>query len=479
MTSQPSLFQGLNDAQREAVETVDGPLLIVAGPGSGKTRVITHRIAHLVHDYGIPPYRIAAVTFTNKAAREMRDRVARLVGTNANSVTGGTFHAFCGRMLRQYGEMIGVNRNYSIYDSDDQLALIKQAEQMASKDPQRFPPRTIQSIISRAKSVMMNSQALERAAGDYSEKTAAEVYYYYEELLARNNAVDFDDLLLKAVLLLENNGEIRDLYQRQYPFLMIDEFQDTNVAQYQLSRLLTGPSQNVCVVGDPDQSIYSWRNADIRNILSFQSDYPGAKVIALEQNYRSTGAILSAAKSLIASNRMRLDKDLFTSNADGDPLVVHEAYDEEEEARLRHIRGGTPGAVQELQPRGLRGDVPGQRPVAGTGGGLSPPGSQVPAGGRSPVLPSAGDQGPAGLPASPPEPPGRGQPGPGGERTAPGYRSQDYADPAGVGPRVRRYPCTPPCSRWPPPRIPGRRHRSVLRPVLSMPSRPSSRWRSG
>ncbi len=332
MTSQASLFQGLNDAQREAVETVDGPLLIVAGPGSGKTRVITHRIAHLVHDYGVPPYRIAAVTFTNKAAREMRDRVARLVGTDANSVTGGTFHAFCGRMLRRYGEMVGVNRNYSIYDSDDQLALIKQAEQMASKDPQRFPPRTIQSIISRAKSVLMNSQALERAAGDYFEKTAAEVYYYYEELLARNNAVDFDDLLLKAVLLLENNGEIRELYQRQYPFLMIDEFQDTNVAQYQLSRLLTGPSQNICVVGDPDQSIYSWRNADIRNILSFQSDYLGVKVIALEQNYRSTGAILSAAKSLIASNRMRLDKDLFTANADGDPLVVHEAYDEEEEA---------------------------------------------------------------------------------------------------------------------------------------------------
>ena len=332
MINGTNLLEGLNQAQAEAVTAVEGPLLIVAGPGSGKTRVITHRIAHLVHNHGIRPHRIAAMTFTNKAAREMRDRVARLVGPGANNVTGGTFHSFCARLLRRHGEMVGLNPNYSIYDSDDQISLLKQSLQMAEIDPKRIPPRTVQSIISRAKSVLMNSQALERAAGDYFEKAAAEVYYYYEELLARNNAVDFDDLLLKTVLLLENGGELRRMLQQQYQFLMIDEFQDTNVAQYRLSQLLTGEAHNICVVGDPDQSIYSWRNADIRNILSFQHDYPEAQVVALEQNYRSTAAILSAAKSLISSNSMRLDKDLYTNNGDGEPVVVHEAYDEEEEA---------------------------------------------------------------------------------------------------------------------------------------------------
>ena len=254
MINGTNLLEGLNPAQAEAVTAVEGPLLIVAGPGSGKTRVITHRIAHLVHNHGIRPHRIAAMTFTNKAAREMRDRVARLVGPGANNVTGGTFHSFCARLLRRHGEMVGLNPNYSIYDSDDQISLLKQSLQMAEIDPKRVPPRTVQSIISRAKSVLMNSQALERAAADYFEKASAEVYYYYEELLARNNAVDFDDLLLKTVLLLENGGELRRMLQQQYQFLMIDEFQDTNVAQYRLSQLLTGDDHNICVVGVPGAS---------------------------------------------------------------------------------------------------------------------------------------------------------------------------------------------------------------------------------
>jgi DNA helicase-2/ATP-dependent DNA helicase PcrA len=326
------LLEGLNPAQREAVETVDGPLLIVAGPGSGKTRVITHRIAYLVRVCGVIPYRIAAVTFTNKAAREMRDRLQRLVGTGINSLTVGTFHSFCALLLRREGAFIGLDPNYSIYDTDDQLALIKQSMELAELDPKRNHPRAALSVISRAKSVLMDSRGLAQRPENHFEELCARVYHHYEELLARNNAVDFDDLLLKAVQLLRESDAVREKYRQRYRYLMIDEFQDTNIAQYRLAQLLTGDEQNICVVGDPDQSIYSWRNADIRNILSFQQDYPRAKTIALEQNYRSTVTILEAAKSLISANGMRLKKDLFTKNEPGVPLVVHEAYDEEEEA---------------------------------------------------------------------------------------------------------------------------------------------------
>ena len=314
------------------METIQGPLLIVAGPGSGKTRVITHRVAYLVRVCGVSPYRIAAVTFTNKAAREMRDRLQRLVGGNSNSLTVGTFHAFCALLLRRDGAFIGLNPNYSIYDSDDQLTLIKRSMELAELDPKRHHPRAVQSVISKAKSVLMDSQGLAQQRENYFEEVCAQVYHHYEELLSRNNAVDFDDLLMKAVQVLRESNEVRERYQRRYQYLMVDEFQDTNVAQYRLARLLTGEEQNICVVGDPDQSIYSWRNADIRNILSFQQDYPNAKKIDLEQNYRSTGTILEAAKSLISANAMRLQKDLFTENQAGVPVTVHEAYDEQEEA---------------------------------------------------------------------------------------------------------------------------------------------------
>ena len=326
------MLQGLNPPQREAVETIQGPLLIVAGPGSGKTRVITHRIAYLLRVCGVSPYRIAAVTFTNKAAREMRDRLERLVGGSSNSLTVGTFHAFCALMLRRDGDPIGLESNYSIYDSDDQLALIKRSMELAELDPKRHHPRSVQSVISKAKSLLMDSRGLAQQRENYFEELCAQVYHHYEEMLSRNNAVDFDDLLMKAVQLLQESHEVRERYQQRYQYLMVDEFQDTNVAQYRLARLLTGEDQNICVVGDPDQSIYSWRNADIRNILSFQQDYPQAKTIALEQNYRSTGTILEAAKSLITANGMRLRKDLFTENESGAPVTVHEAYDEQEEA---------------------------------------------------------------------------------------------------------------------------------------------------
>ena len=331
------LIAGLNDAQTEAVMCTEGPLLIVAGPGSGKTRVVTHRIAYLVRECHVSPYRIAAVTFTNKAAREMRDRIQRLVGPEADATFSGTFHAFCARMLRRYGEGVGLDSNYTIYDSEDQLGLIKQSMELAEVDAKRNSPRSMQAIISRAKSLLMDSVGLARQAqaeGSYPEELAARVYHHYEELLARSNAVDFDDLLLRAVQLLQENREIREDYHRRYPYLMVDEFQDTNIAQYRLARLLTGPDRNICVVGDPDQSIYSWRNADIRNILSFQKDYPDARLIALEQNYRSTRTILDVAGSLIANNGMRVEKALTTEKAAGADVVVHEAYTPNEEAEF-------------------------------------------------------------------------------------------------------------------------------------------------
>ena len=334
-THPPDILDGLNDAQAEAVITTEGPLLIVAGPGSGKTRVVTHRIAYLVRESSVSPYRIAAVTFTNKAAREMRDRIQGLQVPDADSVFAGTFHAFCARLLRRYGEGVGLDSNYTIYDADDQLGLIKQSMQLADVDEKRNPPRAIQGVISRAKSLLMDSVGLAKRAqmeDDFQAEIAARVYHHYEELLGRSNAVDFDDLLMRAVQLLQENLDVREDYHRRYHYLMVDEFQDTNIAQYRLARLLTGPDQNICVVGDPDQSIYSWRNADIRNILSFQQDYPDARTIALEQNYRSSRNILDTASALIANNGMRVEKELVTEKTAGADVVVHEAYTQDEEA---------------------------------------------------------------------------------------------------------------------------------------------------
>ncbi|MSQ06581.1 MAG: AAA family ATPase [Dehalococcoidia bacterium] len=328
------VLQGLNPAQRQAVESIDGPLLIIAGPGSGKTRVITHRIAYLVRVCGVSPYRILAVTFTNKAAREMRSRLERLVGSRGESLSVGTFHAFCARLLRSDGAPVGVQPNYTIYDTDDQLGLIKQGMELAELDPKRFPPQAVLAVISKAKSVLWDSEALARQKQTFFEERCAQVYRHYQELLGRNNALDFDDLLMRSVQLLQNSEEAREKYQQRFQYVLVDEFQDTNVAQYRLARLLAEGHRNICVVGDPDQSIYSWRSADIRNILSFKQDYPKAKTIALEQNYRSTSTILEAAKRLISVNGMRLEKDLFTENDKGAPVVVHEAYNQEEEAEF-------------------------------------------------------------------------------------------------------------------------------------------------
>ena len=331
----PDILKGLNDAQAEAVLHTEGPLLIVAGPGSGKTRVVTHRIANLVRECEVSPYRIAAVTFTNKAAREMRERIEGLQVPSADAVFAGTFHAFCARLLRRHGYGVGLDSNFTIYDAEDQLGLIKQSMDLADVDSKNNSPRTMQSIISAAKSVLMDSVGLTKQAqaeGSYPKELAARIYHHYEELLGRSNAVDFDDLLMRAVQLLDGYDEVREEYQRRYQYLMVDEFQDTNIAQYRLAKLLTGPDQNICAVGDPDQSIYSWRNADIRNILSFQKDFPEARVIPLEQNYRSSRNILDAAGALIANNGMRVPKDLRTDRESGADVVVHEAYTQNEEA---------------------------------------------------------------------------------------------------------------------------------------------------
>ena len=328
------ILEGLNPNQREAVETIDGPLLIIAGPGSGKTRVITHRIAYLVRVCGVAPYRIAAVTFTNKAAREMRERLHPLLGPGVEDMTVGTFHAFCARVLRREGESIGLDRDFVIYDDSDQVALIKRGMGEVNVDPKQFSPRAVLSAISSAKSQLVDAEAFGLRQTNYFDEIVHRAYERYEQLLSQSSAVDFDDLLLKTQFLFEQFPDVAARYQERYVHFMIDEFQDTNVVQYAIAKQLSEKYWNLCVVGDPDQSIYSWRNADIRNILSFQKDYPEAKIIALEETYRLTQTILEASQELISLNEQRVEKELRTSNGRGVPIVVAEGYDEEEEAQL-------------------------------------------------------------------------------------------------------------------------------------------------
>jgi DNA helicase-2/ATP-dependent DNA helicase PcrA len=337
--SNMDILEGLNQHQREAVEAVDGPLLILAGPGSGKTRVITHRIAYLVRECGINPYRIAAVTFTNKAAREMKDRLEQLMGPHAQDLTVATFHAFCAMVLRREGHNIGLDRAFVIYDQEDQLTLLKQAMEAEEIDPQRFSPRSILSAISAAKSQLIDEDTYAAERSGYLEEVIHKAYKRFQDLLRKNNALDFDDLLLKTHTLFRDNAPVLEQYQSRYTYLLIDEFQDTNITQYSIARQVAGKHRNICVVGDPDQSIYSWRNADIRNILSFQKDYPEAKLVTLEENYRSTENILEAAHGVISANRKRMDRPLVTHNQRGKPVFVGEAYNPEEEAQhvLREI----------------------------------------------------------------------------------------------------------------------------------------------
>ena len=328
------ILADLNPAQKEAVETIEGPVLILAGPGSGKTRVITHRVAYLVRVCGVSPRRIMAVTFTNKAAREMEARLSKLVSGSVQDLTLGTFHAICARILRIDGKAIGVDPQYTIYDDDDQVSLIKRSLQDINLDPKQYAPRAIQSAITAAKSQMLTPADYLQHSRSYFEEVIQRVYEQYQKLLTVSSALDFDDLLMKTVQLFQQNPELLERYQSRYLHIQVDEFQDTNLVQYELVKLLAGKYRNICVVGDPDQSIYSWRSADLRNILNFERDYPDAKVVLLEQNYRSTGKILEAASHVISSNRQRKQKDLWTENEEGIPPSVVETYTEQEEAQF-------------------------------------------------------------------------------------------------------------------------------------------------
>jgi DNA helicase-2/ATP-dependent DNA helicase PcrA len=328
------ILADLNPAQKEAVQTIEGPVLIVAGPGSGKTRVIAHRVAYLITVCGISPHRIMAVTFTNKAAREMRERVYRLLGRTVEGLTLGTFHATCARILRMEAQHIGINKDFLIYDEGDQLSLLKQSIEHVGLDPKQYPPRAIGTAISAAKARLLAPQDYRSQVGSYYEEVVARVYERYQELLAENSALDFDDLIMKTVQLFRNQPEVLAKYQARYLHVMIDEFQDTNLAQYILSKQLAGKYKNICVVGDPDQSIYSWRQANLRHILDFEKDYPDVKIVFLEQNYRSTQTILKAAEHVIAPNQQRKPKKLWTENAVGVPITVVQTYNEQEEAHF-------------------------------------------------------------------------------------------------------------------------------------------------
>lgn len=335
-----SVYDTLNPMQREAVLHTDGPLLVLAGAGSGKTRVLTHRIAYLIEEKSINPWNILAITFTNKAAGEMRERIDRLVGFGADSIWVSTFHSSCVRILRRHIESLGYTTNFTIYDSDDQKTLMRHVIKSLDMDPKLYKERAMMGIISTAKNELVTSAEFEQnAGGDFRQKKVAQIYKEYQNQLKKNNALDFDDLIMKTVQLFQNNQEILNYYQERFKYIMVDEYQDTNTAQFNLISLLAGKYRNLCVVGDDDQSIYKFRGANIENILNFEKAYPGAKVIKLEQNYRSTQSILNSANEVIRHNRGRKDKTLWTANEEG-PLVQFKQFDnalEEADAIVRDI----------------------------------------------------------------------------------------------------------------------------------------------
>jgi len=334
----------LNPEQKRAVETTDGPLLILAGAGSGKTKTLTHRIAYLLASRKATPFNILAVTFTNKAAGEMRQRIADLVGQNQENrgfmPFMGTFHSICVRLLRQDGEHVGIPRNFVIWDEQDRLAAVKQAAKQLNIDEKAYPGRLLASLISSAKNEMVSPAEFASLASSPAQHAAAKVYPAYENSLREAAALDFDDLINRTVQMLNTQKAIRERWQQQFAFVMVDEYQDTNAAQYQLVKLLTGPNKNIAVVGDDWQSIYSWRGADFRNILNFEKDYPKCTVIKLEQNYRSTKNILDAAHSVITHNRQRSDKKLWTAAGEGAPIQILSVQSEraEAEAIVRRIQ---------------------------------------------------------------------------------------------------------------------------------------------
>ena len=342
------ILKNLNSKQKEAVETLKGPLLILAGPGSGKTRVLTHRLAYLIKN-NISPQNILAVTFTNKAADEMKQRVKKLLANKSSIPFIGTFHSFCLRILRKEidprppkadgspitkGDIGGHNRNFVIYDEEDQIKIIKQAMQELNIDKEQFQPKKVVNIISSLKSELIDSSIYEKSAQEYFEKTISKIYSLYQKTLKKNNALDFNDLIMFCVQIFEKFPEILKKYQEKFKYILVDEYQDTDPAQYCLIKLLSRKYKNICVVGDDAQSIYSFRNADFRNILNFEKDYPKAKIITLDQNYRSTQNILDAASKVISKNVYQKPKNLWTQNSAGPLISIIEVGSEKAEAEL-------------------------------------------------------------------------------------------------------------------------------------------------
>lgn len=326
---------GLNDRQKEAVLHTEGPLLIMAGAGSGKTRVVTHKIAYLIKELNVFPGNILAITFTNKAANEMKTRVANLLETNVDDMWMGTFHSICVRILRRDIDKIGYNRSFTIYDRDDQVTLIRECIKEKNLNKENYKESTILARISSFKDSQIDpDRYINENYKDFRERNVGELYALYQQKLKEYNALDFDDLLIKAVELLENNQSILDYYQRKFKYIFVDEYQDTNKIQYRLVKLLSERYRNICVVGDSDQSIYSWRGADISNILDFEKDFPGAKVVLLEQNYRSTQSILSVANAVIQNNSGRKDKKLWSDKDEGRPILYEQLEYSEEEANF-------------------------------------------------------------------------------------------------------------------------------------------------
>ena len=325
-------LESLNDRQREAVEYTEGPLLVLAGAGSGKTRVLTTRVAYLINECGINPYNILAITFTNKAAKEMKDRIYRMLGAVAYNIQISTFHSLGVLFIRENYELLGYKSNFTIIDSDDSLTIIKKIIKDLGYDPKYYNPKMIRNLISSAKNELLSPYDYERYANTEETRIASEVYFRYQDKLFNSNSLDFDDLLMKPIELLRGNPDILKMYQERFQYILIDEYQDTNEAQYMLSKMLSAKHRNICVVGDNDQSIYSFRGSNYRNILNFEKDYKDAKVIMLEENYRSTKNILNVANSVIKNNKERKDKNLWTNNSDGEKVIYHTVLNEKDES---------------------------------------------------------------------------------------------------------------------------------------------------
>lgn len=349
------LLTGLNDEQARAVTTTEGPLLIQAGAGSGKTKTLTHRIAYIIHQNLASPYNILAVTFTNKAAQEMRERLAELLGQQAVNKNWmpymGTFHGICVRLLRQDGEYVGVPKNFVIFDESDRTNLVKKIVKDLSIDEKSFPPRTLASYISNAKNEMLTPDEYKNLANSPTQDAASKVYPLYESALKQAGGLDFDDLILKTVDMLSQHTAVREKWQKQFKYIMIDEYQDTNTAQYKLVKMLTSKDKNLAVVGDDWQSVYGWRQADFRNILNFEKDYPSSTVIKLEQNYRSTKHILDASHKIITKNKQRSDKKLWTDKTSGQPVQILNVGNEraEGEAIVRRIKNAVDGGIRNFK----------------------------------------------------------------------------------------------------------------------------------